>query len=76
MKSLKKQIVHHKKQPPVIISDQFKEDGDLQQDRQDHKKYEGKGFGENFKDKDYDGSNYKQEDDYNSSKLGNGSEAG
>jgi hypothetical protein len=76
MKKLKKKTAgDHKKKPSEIISDQFKENRDLQKDRQDHKKYEGEGYGENFKDKDYNGTNYKQEDDYNSNKLGNGSEA-
>jgi hypothetical protein len=75
MKSLKKKTATSHKKTPVIISDQFKEDGELQKDRQDNKNYEGKNYGENFKDKDYDGGNFKQEDDYNSNKLGNGSEA-
>ncbi len=75
MKNFKKKTATRKKTPPVMISDQFKENRELQKDRQGNKYYEGKNYGENFKDKDYDGGNFKQEDDYNSNKLGNGSEA-
>ena len=73
MKNTKSKINTDPKKESNVIKDQFKQE-DLQKERKEHKDYKGEGYGEDFKDKDYNGANFVQEDDYNSNKLGNGSD--